>query len=49
MSLVGNNIDLQMWTGSLMSKHTNLKNREEECSFIDLGGAVVIKESIGGN
>lgn len=26
-----------------------LRNKGEECSFMELGGAVVNKESIGGN
>ena len=43
MGLFGNNQDLRLETGSLMAKHANLKNRGEECSFTDLGGAIVIR------
>lgn len=49
MGLLKNNRDLALGKCSLMANHIGIDNKGEECSFMDLGGAVVKEKSIGRN
>lgn len=48
MSLLGNNKELQFATCDL-AYHCKSRKTKERSSFMDLGGAVVKEESVGGN
>lgn len=50
MDLLRDNKELQFKTWGRMMNHMQVQiNKGEECSFMDLRGAIVNKESFGGN
>lgn len=50
LDLFGNNKELQFGTYGLMLNRVEVRRHTgQECSFMDLGGAAVKEESIGGN